>query len=221
MLHETIKRINSKQWTETVITAFVSSKPKTGKFNTTSIHELQSKQQLPLTTTSFVNTIRETSKLNSKNYKKKKKWKILQKKRGPNKLSYLIDGKNLSIALLDFLKLPQEVPIINKRHHIVSEILERQRQILWQTKRERSENRYIPELGFGTDLVSCPKLHAVDLRMLIALCWKCSPDHLVLVKLFSPTNKQSTIFLFRSMNDETQHNIIKDVNVTYPEGNHF
>jgi hypothetical protein len=46
---------------------------KNWKFNTTSIHELQSKQQLSLTTTSFANTIRETSQLNSKNYTKKKR----------------------------------------------------------------------------------------------------------------------------------------------------
>jgi hypothetical protein len=56
---------------------------KNWKFNTTSIHELQSKQQLSLTTTSFANTIRETSQLNSKNYTKKKEMKNTSKKKMP------------------------------------------------------------------------------------------------------------------------------------------
>jgi hypothetical protein len=56
---------------------------KNWKFNTTSIHELQSKQQLSLTTTSFANTIRETSQLNSKNYKKRKEMKNTSKKERP------------------------------------------------------------------------------------------------------------------------------------------
>lgn len=56
---------------------------KNWKFNTTSIHELQSKQQLSLTTTSFANTIRETSQLNSKNYTKKKEMKNTSKKKRP------------------------------------------------------------------------------------------------------------------------------------------
>jgi len=54
---------------------------KNWKFNTTSIHELQSKQQLSLTTTSFANTIRETSQLNSKKYKKKEMKNTSKKKR--------------------------------------------------------------------------------------------------------------------------------------------
>jgi hypothetical protein len=62
---------------------------------------------LHLSVPSFCN-----GQLNNKTMQKTKKD---PKKKIPNQLSYLIDCKNLSIALLDFLKLPQEVPIINKR----------------------------------------------------------------------------------------------------------
>lgn len=63
-------------------------------------------------------------------------------------LKNLIDCQHLTIALLDFLKLPQK----------------------------------IPELGFGANLIRGPELHAVDLRMLIALRRESSPHNLVLVK---------------------------------------
>jgi hypothetical protein len=43
----------------------------------------------------------------------------------------------LSIALLDFLKLPQEVPIINKRHHRDSEILESSKDRYYGKQKER------------------------------------------------------------------------------------
>lgn len=45
---------------------------------------------------------------------------------------------------------------------------------------------YIPELGFGTDLVGGPEFHAVDLRMLIGFGRKSPSHHLVLMKLLQP-----------------------------------
>ena len=53
-------------------------------------------------------------------------------------------------------------------------------------KKEEEEEESIPELGFGTDLVSCPEFHAVDLRMLIGFGRKSPSHHLVLMKLLQP-----------------------------------
>jgi hypothetical protein len=41
----------------------------------------------------------------------------------------------------------------------------------------------IPEFGFGTNFIGCPKLHAVNLRVLIGFRWKTPSDDPVLVKL--------------------------------------
>jgi len=71
------------------------------------------------------------------------------------------------------------------------------------------------------DLVSGPKFHAVDLGMLVVLSWKCSPDHLVLVKLFpTQSRKELKIMSFRSRKSRRLSKS-KDVAVTYPEDSHF
>lgn len=63
-------------------------------------------------------------------------------------LKNLVNGKHLTITLLDLLELSKKVP----------------------------------ELGLGSNLIRGPQLHPVNLRMLIGLSWKSSPNNLILVK---------------------------------------
>jgi len=50
----------------------------------------------------------------------------------------------------------------------------------------------IPELGFGSDLVGSPKLHPINLGMLIRFRRKSPPHDLVLMKLLSVKAREKT-----------------------------
>ena len=105
---------------------------------------------------------------------------------------YLIDCQHLTIALLDFLKLPQKIPISDQTKTPTQNLNPITNQTI-TTNPDIIIISHIPELGFGANLIRRPELHAVDLRMLIALRRESSPHNLVLVKLHTQTNEQTPL----------------------------
>ena len=58
-------------------------------------------------------------------------------------------------------------------------------------------NKTLPELGLGENLIGGPKLHLIDLGVLIWLRGKSSPNHLVLVKLQTHITKHHLIKIIK------------------------
>jgi len=69
------------------------------------------------------------------------------------------------------------------------------KQNVYKHQRIYKSDMSLPELRFCANLVGGPKLHAVNLRVLICLRWESPPNDLVLVKLQN-TNKQHTMKIF-------------------------
>lgn len=63
------------------------------------------------------------------------------------------------------------------KHHLNIKHTEKQKQ------KNKKKKKKIPKLGLGPDLVGSPKLHPINLRMLIRRRGQRPPDYLILVKL--------------------------------------
>lgn len=78
---------------------------------------------------------------------------------------------------------------------------------------------YLPELGLGANLVSCPELHAVDLRVLIWFRRESPPNDLVLVILQS--QKRKTSLSKNHSQSKTKSSTDSRWSFSHPERNHF
>ena len=150
---------------------------------------------------------------------------------------YLIDSKDLAIALLDLLQLPQKIPNQNQQHKNVKKKKKKEKYLNTNYKAKiltiLTKTFGLPELGLGSDLIGGPKLHPVNLRMLIRFGRERPSHNLVLVELHitkikhhytSKKTKAERIFHFL----EKQTRVLterlrseKDLYKAYPESNHF
>lgn len=78
---------------------------------------------------------------------------------------------------------------------------------------------YLPELGLGANLVSCPELHAVDLRVLFWFRRESPPNDLVLVILQS--QKRKTSLSKNHSQSKTKSSTDSRWSFSHPERNHF
>ena len=146
---------------------------------------------------------------------------MLKRSAVSKKQTYLVDGQDLAVALLNLLQLPQEVPAHSQQQYVNRRPASKMGKNNPSTRKPEGIAHIdggSPELALGADLVGGPELHAVDLGVLIAGRRQRAPHHLVLMELHTCESRQRIKPMDQILITEVRETKREK---THPEGHHF